>query len=242
MKVLIVGYGPVNSKLMELLPPWGYQVFVTGSGAEALDVMQGDIEPMLLVINWILPDMSGTELCSKLKKVHGRELLYVLLLMEASFKGEAFAENSQDVDDYVGLPIQPDEIRARLALGRRILDYQHSLNNLAKQLKEKDVELSRFAFRDPLTGVASEKYLKDRLAEELRRVGRLGQPLSLIIFDVDQLKAYNDTYGQPAGDECLRTVAQIIISSVSRGGDFIARHGGGFARFCCPIPIRSGRW
>ncbi|OCC16400.1 Two-component response regulator [Dissulfuribacter thermophilus] len=87
-------------------------------------------------------------------------------------------------------------------------------------------ELRRQAVFDSLTGVPNRNSLFRRLVEEYRRCQRYSQPLSVIMCDVDDFKAYNDVYGHVKGDECLKKVAQTIRSSLKRPGDFCARYGG----------------
>jgi diguanylate cyclase (GGDEF)-like protein len=77
-----------------------------------------------------------------------------------------------------------------------------------------------------LTGIANRRSFDDTIGIEWRRAVRNGLPLSLLMLDVDYFKPYNDAYGHPAGDRCLRTVAEIIDSCVKRAGDLAARYGG----------------
>jgi diguanylate cyclase (GGDEF)-like protein len=93
-------------------------------------------------------------------------------------------------------------------------------------LKEASEKLRRLAMTDQLTQVANRRLFDERLDIEWRRMRRERQPLSLLICDVDHFKAYNDTNGHLAGDDCLRTVAGTIRANVRRPGDLVARYGG----------------
>lgn len=86
--------------------------------------------------------------------------------------------------------------------------------------------LNELANSDGLTGLANRRNFDESLQRELSRATRSGMPLTLFIADVDHFKAYNDTYGHPAGDECLRKVAQVLRTSIRRPGDLVARYGG----------------
>jgi diguanylate cyclase (GGDEF)-like protein len=93
-------------------------------------------------------------------------------------------------------------------------------------LKTANQKLQRMAVIDGLTEVANRRLFDLQLASEWRRMLRTGQPLALLLCDVDHFKAYNDNYGHLAGDDCLRMVARTIAASVRRGGDLVARYGG----------------
>jgi len=87
-------------------------------------------------------------------------------------------------------------------------------------------ELRRLSYRDGLTGVYNRRHFDDRLQSEYQRLARQAEPLSLIMADIDYFKAYNDTYGHQAGDDCLTSVARTLAGALGRPADFLARYGG----------------
>ncbi|WP_461209451.1 GGDEF domain-containing protein [Desulfocurvus sp. DL9XJH121] len=93
-------------------------------------------------------------------------------------------------------------------------------------LEKLNLELERLASVDGLTQVANRRLFDQRLEDEWRRLVRQGEPLSLIMCDVDYFKNYNDTYGHIAGDDCLRRVARAVASTARRPADLAARYGG----------------
>ncbi|MEO8359499.1 MAG: two-component regulator propeller domain-containing protein [Vicinamibacteria bacterium] len=86
--------------------------------------------------------------------------------------------------------------------------------------------LSQLSFVDALTGLANRRRFDEMLENEWRRASRTQTPLSVVMVDVDDFKAYNDALGHPEGDKCLKAVAEIVLSSVGRAGDLAARYGG----------------
>lgn len=93
-------------------------------------------------------------------------------------------------------------------------------------LRKANETLARLATIDGLTQVANRRFFDQTISREWNRLKRTGQPLSLILSDVDFFKHYNDTYGHQAGDDCLRAVAGTLDAHVRRGGDAVARYGG----------------
>jgi diguanylate cyclase (GGDEF)-like protein len=93
-------------------------------------------------------------------------------------------------------------------------------------LKRAYDELRRQAVMDALTSIPNRRFFIEQLMLELRRGAREQLPLSLIICDIDYFKQYNDYYGHPGGDRCLRAVADVLSAGLRRGGDFCARYGG----------------
>jgi diguanylate cyclase (GGDEF)-like protein/PAS domain S-box-containing protein len=106
-------------------------------------------------------------------------------------------------------------------------------SELAKQVAERTSELEALNHKlealsstDGLTGIANRRRFDERMASEWARAMRVRRPLALLMLDVDLFKSYNDHYGHQAGDECLRSVAQVIDSSSRRSSDLAARYGG----------------
>ncbi|MEG0885139.1 MAG: diguanylate cyclase, partial [Janthinobacterium sp.] len=102
--------------------------------------------------------------------------------------------------------------------------------------KRAQVELERLATRDGLTGLANRRCFDDTILAEWQRAQRQGQPLSLLMVDVDNFKEYNDSHGHQGGDLCLRKVAGAVASEM-RTNDLVARYGG--EEFAVILPNQS---
>jgi len=112
-----------------------------------------------------------------------------------------------------------NSVRARIKVETR-------LRQTRDQLTEANTQLAQLARHDGLTGLANRRYFDESLARNFAQSVRSQRPLALIMIDVDHFKLYNDTYGHPEGDQCLKSIAQAIESAVRRPDDFVARYGG----------------
>jgi diguanylate cyclase (GGDEF)-like protein/PAS domain S-box-containing protein len=103
--------------------------------------------------------------------------------------------------------------------------YQQQLEEYRHDLEEANSRLQELAVTDDLTGLRNRIALRQKLDEEWQRAGRYQTPLTLLMVDVDHFKSFNDSFGHPAGDEVLRTVAR-LLQEKARATDIVARYGG----------------
>lgn len=104
----------------------------------------------------------------------------------------------------------------------------------AKEIETINHKLSEMAHEDCLTGLFNRRHFEQQFIIEFKRAQRCGEPLSLILIDVDAFKRFNDTYGHVKGDSCLRAVAAVLKETPQRPGDFVSRYGG--EEFICILP------
>lgn len=112
------------------------------------------------------------------------------------------------------------------ALYRREQDLQELVAARTRQLEGANALLIDLSYLDPLTSIPNRRRFDEVLAAEWRRAGRSRTRISLLMLDVDCFKAFNDTYGHQAGDDCLRRVAAALSDHLPRAGDAVARYGG----------------
>ncbi|GEM_PF-2320937 len=131
-------------------------------------------------------------------------------------------------------------------LNQQLAEYSRTLEEkvLARtaELEQVNQELQRLARIDGLTQVANRRFFDECLQLEWNILRREQLPLSLILGDIDYFKRYNDGYGHPAGDECLRQVAQALKQSVKRPADLVARYGGEEFAIVMPNTPAKGAW
>lgn len=117
------------------------------------------------------------------------------------------------------------DVTAKKQVEEQLRQNEKRLIESQRELERANARLRRLAATDGLTGVNNRAAFDERLEEEFDRAVRYDHPLSVILLDVDHFKAFNDTFGHPAGDAVLRAVAEQLTDAV-RGADFLARYGG----------------
>src|SRR5579864_7672032 len=218
-RVLVAEDDPVSRRVLEVrLRQWGYEVIAIDNGVQALEVVQADDSPELLLLDWMMPGIDGIELCRSVRAMNKPVYPYILLLTARDAKQDLIAGFEAGADYYLTKPFHADELHARLRAGGRILGLQNDLIRAREEL--------RFhATHDVLTGVWNRKGIMELLDKELARAHRTGESLGLMMIDLDHFKTVNDTYGHAAGDAVLKEVAHRLVHSV-RAYDLVGRYGG----------------
>ena len=128
---------------------------------------------------------------------------YILLLLNKGQNGTLVASLGVGADDYLNKPVAPQELKARVSVGVRILSMGDTLTEARSQLEN-------LAMYDNLTGLMNRQALYKVAQGELERARRASEGVSVIVMDVDNFKAINSEHGHAAGDSVLQIVAQII--------------------------------
>jgi diguanylate cyclase (GGDEF)-like protein len=181
------------------------------NGEDALRFIR-DTRPDLVILDMELPGISGEDTCRALRRhLEPAELPIIFVTARGEPEREARALEI-GANDFILKPFNPPVARARME------------THLA--LKRRTDELLRMTHTDPLTGLANRRLFDLSLDREWRRATRNALALSLLMVDVDHFKAYNDAYGHPEGDACLRQVGKALKEVAQRSGDVAARYGG----------------
>lgn len=211
-KILIVDDTKENIELLMELFRGDYRVSAATTPERALKLARSDPQPDLVLLDILMPEMDGYQVCAALKNHESTKRIPVIFVTAVSEVMDAAKGFASGAVDYITKPFHPPVVKARVALH---LD-----------LKNKYELLETYAFIDALTEIPNRRRLEQTLDDEWRRAQRTGQPLSLLMFDVDHFKPFNDNYGHGKGDQCLRQIAHAANSVLRRSGDFIARFGG----------------
>ncbi|UHQ23853.1 diguanylate cyclase [Lysobacter sp. 5GHs7-4] len=218
-RLLVVDDQPINIRALHEVFSADHDVFMATNGAQALAFCQ-QTPPDLVLLDVVMPDMNGLEVCRALKADPETQSIPVIFVTSLDDPAEEAACWDAGGVDFITKPINALTVRNRV--------------RAHLTLKQQSDLLRRMAWVDGLTGVANRRQFDERLEREWQRCRRSGQPLSAGIIDIDHFKAYNDTYGHLAGDDCLRQVAAAIERSLARPGDLVARTGG--EEFTCLLP------
>lgn len=219
MRILIAEDDATSRLLLKrVLTGWGYEVIATSDGDEALRELLADDAPRLAILDWMMPGMDGVDVCRRVRARETRQPPYIILLTALDEKGDVVRGLEAGADDYVGKPYDPDELRARVAVGRRLVE-------LTERLVVAQEALKVLARTDGLTGVLNRAAILAELVTEMARERREGGRLGVGILDIDHFKNVNDTHGHAAGDAVLREVVA-RAASVLRPYDRLGRFGG----------------
>jgi diguanylate cyclase (GGDEF)-like protein len=211
-KILIAEDDPASRRLLEArLPKWGYEVVAAADGAKAWELLQADEGPRLAILDWMMPGLDGAELCRRLRARPKEPYVYVILLTVLDREEDVVRGMEAGADDFVSKPFHPNELRARLRAGERIIDLQ--------------TRLAEASLRDPVTGLYGRRYLQEFADKIVAGALRRRRKVAVVMCDLDHFKAVNDTHGHDAGDAVLRETAALITRSV-RAADIVVRFGG----------------
>lgn len=200
----------VCMSLSRVLTAAGFTVRTAANGREALLAIEQRC-PYFVISDWRMSPIDGIELCRRIRLEALPHYVYVLLLTTRPDNNDITTGFDAGADDIACKPLHRRELLARLAAGARVLEMEQRLSQLASV--------------DSLTGALNRRTGMQILKKEWSRVKRHGHPLSCVMWDVDNFKPINDTYGHLVGDDMLRASAQ-LAEVVCRRADYLFRWGG----------------
>ncbi len=218
--ILIVDDVKANITVLAGLIKDEWDVKIATNGESALRICSADPKPDLVLLDVMMPDIDGYEVCRKLKEnsvTRDIPIIFVTAMIEDEDEERGLTLGAID---YITKPFRPAIVKARIRNHLELKSYRDHLR-----------QISMF---DGLTGIPNRRRFEEAISVEWKRCARVGSSLAVIMIDIDNFKRYNDTYGHLEGDECLRKVASGICEGLKRPADLAARWGG--EEFVCLLP------
>ena len=199
----------VRDSLADMLNHLGFNAFCAESGAQALEELQKK-EVTFVITDMNMPEMDGLELIHRVRDTYPETSIIAMTGYSKDYK--YIDVINAGATDFINKPFGIEELEAKVK--RAIVE-----RNIRR-------ELNRLSITDSLTGLYNQRHFYNRLREETQRAARQNHPLSIILMDLDNFKAYNDTYGHLMGDELLQKVGRIIRTCIRENVDTGYRYGG----------------
>ena len=204
--------------LIMVLGEYGYEVANAENGEQIWQAFRQDQAPRLAILDATMSDGDSISLCRKLRSRQGRDYTYVILLTAGVDRQEIIEALEAGVDCCIAKPVNPTELKARLAAAQRILGIQNELIETRKTLRQQ-------AAHDALTGLWNRPAIMDILHTELNRASRYDTSVGVVMADLDSFKHINDIYGRRDGDIVVCETARTMRAAF-RPYDGFGRYGG----------------
>ncbi len=221
-RILVVDDNPLNVQALYHTFSGDYQVFMATSGEAALTVCR-ERQPDLVLLDVVMPGLDGYQTCERLKADPATRDIPVMFVTGQDDSAAEVRGLAAGAVDFIVKPFNPAIVRARSKAYLTIKRQSDMLRELTRT--------------DALTGAANRRCFDERLEHEFARAQRSGTSLAMLMINVDRFRQYNEHYGHPAGDDCLRLIAAALEGRIRRAGDTFARYGGD--AFACILPDTS---
>lgn len=210
-KILVIDDERINIQLLFEGLSDEYSILAASNGFDGLKIAR-EQEPDLILLDIMLGDMSGHDICKALKQDEQTKDIPVIFVTAQDSAEDELKGLELGAVDYFKKPFSIPLVRVRV---RKQIE-----------LKQKTDLLEHLSLVDGLTGLANRRQFDEKLAQLISYVDRNHRSLSLLMIDIDYFKQYNDIYGHVKGDYALKSVARILRNGASRPLDFVARYGG----------------
>ena len=188
-----------------------YNILISRNGSRAIELASQN-SPDLILLDVMMPDMTGFEVITKLKESNDTVNIPVIFITGLTDPADEEKGFFLGAVDYITKPFNKAIVKARVNTHIKIVDQMRTIE--------------RIGLMDPLTRISNRRGFENRVTAEWGRAVREQTPISLMLMDIDKFKVYNDTYGHQQGDTALKTFAEVASTTISRANDFVARWGG----------------
>lgn len=246
LRVLVVDPDPKTVDAVRACLPQEAGIRTASQGSDALRLTL-EFDPQIILTEWEIPELSGVELCRALRQTKTGQQIYILILTRM-FNEELLASALEaGANEYIMKPIIQRVLEARIKGALRMIGLQQEVLRDKEQIRQHLADmavlnrtLEQAALTDSLTGLPNHRNAQDRLNEEWAASLRNGNPLTLMILDLDHFKKINDMYGHDVGDVVLKEAA-VMLRRPLRATDIVYRIGGEeFLVICRDTDSRGG--
>lgn len=219
MKILLVeDSATLRHAMSHYITDAGHTPLIARSGEEALQLLE-DTPVDMIIMDVEMPGLNGFETTRLIREWLGGHWIPIIFVTGRN-EDESYREGIEaGGDDYLIKPVSYMIIKAKIRAMERIAEMRDQLNRL-------NVELEALSQLDSLTQIYNRRTFTEQAEQQWIVATRQQQPVSALMIDVDHFKLYNDHYGHPAGDACLKTITQAIKSCLRRPLDLLGRYGG----------------
>lgn len=236
MRVLLAEDDPSSLLILQMaVAQFDHDCEIAEDGASAWTLYQ-NAQFDVVISDWMMPGMDGIELCRRIRALARPAYTYFIFLTALTRKSDVLTGIEAGADDYLSKPLDAEELQIRLSVASRITALHRQMADQARQLELLNRQLFEQGRTDALTQLGNRLRLREQLDSLAAGATGEGRNYCAVIIDVDLFKLYNDTYGHPAGDEVLRTIAD-TIRECCRTGDAAYRYGG--EEFLLILPEQS---
>lgn len=216
-RILIAEDSTACRKLLEAaLAGQPYELRFAKNGIEAL-VQIAEHRPDVLIADWVMPDLSGLDLCREIRK-SSSTFTYIVLVTHNLDREHLIAALDAGADEYLHKPFDTEELLARIRVGCRIV-------RMSREIEAKNTLLEKSARTDHLTALPNRLGVEEFASKQLSAAKRHKFNFWIVVADLDKFKLVNDTYGHFAGDEAIKQFA-LILKRNTRSSDMCGRLGG----------------
>jgi two-component system cell cycle response regulator len=231
--LVVAAQEDVREILQEAMVMAGYQCMTAANGSEALDrLSENTIDVVITDVK--IPSMDGLELTAQIRKMHDADVIVM-----AGFSDDCTFEDiiAKGASELLFKPVNISELYMRIKRVLREKTIILERNTAIQKLRESEQYYQELSTTDGLTKIFKTRQFYSNLRTEIERSRRYNHPLTVLMFDIDDFKRYNDTYGHLEGDKVLVRFAEIIKDCL-RQSDTAYRYGG--EEFSVILPVTAG--
>ncbi|KLO20988.1 signal transduction protein [Marinitoga sp. 1197] len=209
-----------------------FEILEAQNGLEALNIYEKEKNIDLIILDWIMPELDGWDVCKKIRRLERENgnYSYIIMLTAKTSKEDIIKGFEIGVDDYITKPFDEDELAVRVSVGKRIL-------NMYNKIKELNKKLEFEATHDELTKIYNRRKIYEILEKS---ISINDNEVFLSVVDVDHFKKVNDKYGHQAGDFILIKMTKIISKLINTYGYFGRIGGEEFLMFFINFKKKKG--